>query len=694
MKKLKLFAVALMAAFSMGAMAEDVTFTMASIFDGNTQSAVVTEPVNATVTTTATKTNAKDGKLGSDGHYFQIVLAEATFSAVSINGYINTNDTEKNWSFQFSTDGGETWSEEVSQANDGTKSAHDIDVNAPVPSGANGFRVIRRAGTTAYVSSITLSLGAATPVVTYTVTYKANQDGVEDVVDNAARKVGANMFEAEEGKMFAGWNTAADGTGIAYEVGAALTADVTLYAQWTDIVACAEIIPATAGEALNVGDEVELDVYSEGGKIFVAGMKTAGSSIAYTSYGLQLGGGGADSIRVELNNYLQVGSIIQLKLLAGGTSERGLNLLTTAKKSVFAAKWTPKANGEEKIFTYVVTANDGLAGANKFLLQRNNSVYLASVMVAACGAAVPGIEVDNTPLLKVSKEEINLNVTAENATPSVTVLFSGKNLTSGTYNLTVPTLAGLTVNPTSVTVGEDGKLNASVTFAYVSEQDVAAGQAVVGLTIGALSKQVTINYSAVHAKAYMTSVNFEQEILDNGKNINRDMLLSAANIAFVNIDALDSLNDEKTNRNYPFLGLKLKKTDAKLAGWVAQGSTIKVRFGNVGADFKVAANGQEQTLTADDYANATVDDANELVFTATNADVYVEVICGSTNTLVVKQIMINEDIKTVVLPESPQGPVALDNVEAAEHAVKFVEDGQIYILKNGVRYNALGAVVK
>jgi len=41
--------------------------------------------------------------------------------------------------------------------------------------------------------------------------------------------------------------------------------------------------------------------------------------------------------------------------------------------------------------------------------------------------------------------------------------------------------------------------------------------------------------------------------------------------------------------------------------------------------------------------------------------------------------------------EVPDGSQAIDNIEAGEKAVKFFENGQLIILKNGVRYNALGA---
>lgn len=144
--------------------AADVTFTMSSIFDGSNQSANVTTPTAATVSTNASKSNAKTGKLGSDGHYFEIVLASETYTAASINGFINTNDQSKNWAFQFSTDGGTNWSSEVTQANDGNKTAHDIAVGVTIPANANGFRVVRRAGTSTQVNSITLTLaGPAGP---------------------------------------------------------------------------------------------------------------------------------------------------------------------------------------------------------------------------------------------------------------------------------------------------------------------------------------------------------------------------------------------------------------------------------------------------------------------------------------------------------------------------------------------------
>ena len=269
------------------------------------------------------------------------------------------------------------------------------------------------------------------------------------------------------------------------------------------------------------------------------------------------------------------------------------------------------------------------------------------------------------PVLGVSPAEISLNVTASNTNPSAKVTFSGKNLAAGTYNLSVPDLAGLTVSPASVTVGEDGKLNAEVTISYTSAVEVAAASTSVDLTIGALTKVVVVNYSATLTKKYMKSMNIEQLVLDNGTNYDIRAAFDAANIEYNNIDALDTLNDieEKTARNYAFLGLKIKKTDSKLAGWLKAGQTIKVRFGNVGADFLIRAMGMDSTGTAANFANTTVESNKVLEFTAP-IDMYLEIVCNSTKTLVIKQIMINQEIAPVVLP----APSAyLITIQAGEH---------------------------
>ncbi|MBO4250750.1 MAG: Ig-like domain-containing protein [Paludibacteraceae bacterium] len=361
---------------------------MSSIFTGSNQSATVTDPVDATVTTTSTASNAKSGKLGSDNQYFQIVLSTEKFSDVVFNGSINTNDVSKNWGFQFSTDGGATWKTEIMQAHDGIKEAHDIMVNADIPSNANGIRIIRHTSTSTVVNSITLTLGSATY---YAVTYKANNGTSEaDVVDLATRKAADCTFTAPANQVFKCWNTAANGSGNSYKPGQKVESDLTLYAQWKEITACAVLLPAASGATPAKGAEVALKSDSKGGKIIFAGAKDSNfeASFTYTADGLQMNKGGADSVRVQLDDPLQAGAIIELKVVQSmieNNKTRGFYLQSAAKNKVLEAAWVPTAVGEERTFSYTVKANDGLEGKNVFIIARNNSAVLASVTVSNCG---------------------------------------------------------------------------------------------------------------------------------------------------------------------------------------------------------------------------------------------------------------------------------------------------------------------
>ncbi len=391
-----------------------------------------------------------------------------------------------------------------------------------------------------------------------------------------------------------------------------------------------------------------------------------------------------------------------ISVWARSTSNRNINAVTVSEDLKSSAQSTSnvefeRTGGNE---SYAIPKN---ACDNEFTLTFSDAVAANSyIQIVLNGNAeivavtLIGGTPSTDPVLNVDKEEVTLAVTAAEPSAEAVVKFTGKNLAVGEYALNVPNVADLTVSPTSVTVGEDGKLNAQVTITYASTVDVAAASTAISLTIGELSKSVAINYSAALAKQYLAnSLNIEQLVLDNGVGYDIAAAFAAANIDYNNIDALDSLNDDpsKTNRNYAFLGLKLKKADAKLGCWLQAGHSIKIRFGNVGANFLVSANGSAQTMT-NALANTSVESANELPFTATE-DTYLEIICNSTKTLVVKQIMLDEDIQAVTLPDPL--PTGINNAEEAVKAVKavkFFQNGQLMIEKNGVIYNAQGAIVK
>ena len=115
------------------------------------------------------------------------------------------------------------------------------------------------------------------------------------------------------------------------------------------------------------------------------------SSISYTEKGLLLGGGGKDSVRVELNNKMKIGTVITVKLMSYGTTSRGLNLQRYTGSSLSTVKmlgWSGETtDGAVESFSYTVTADD-FNNATSFVLARNNSVYIQSLTVANCGDAV------------------------------------------------------------------------------------------------------------------------------------------------------------------------------------------------------------------------------------------------------------------------------------------------------------------
>ena len=408
--------------------AEDVTFEITSYFDGSSVDPVeVTEPVDAVISTNASKSNAKDGKLGSDGHYFQIVLKSQTFSAASINGYINTTSTEKNWGFQFSVDGGENWGDELLQANDGEKSHHDIPVEVEIPAGANGFRVVRKAGTSTLVQSITLTLGG-------------------DPVPSDPTPVVTDMtFTDQEGKA---------------------------------------VIDANAG-----------------------------------------------TITAQIKN--------------GGD----LTAITPQFKGKNIKGWTPE-------------------GAQDF---------------------------SNGPV---------------------------------DYSIS----------------GEGPVVNFSVTITEAPKEEPGETK-------------------------YISSLFFEQIVLDEGVKYDIEGALTAHNYNFENINSLDSLNDEKDLRNEPYLGLKIKKSGGYISGTLKGGSTVRVKFGYVAEVVNVSVNNSSQALEPIDNR------LDNLEFTAPE-DVHIKISTTSDKTVVLKQIAVDEDIRDVTLPESPSSdPVAVSNVLISKETLSL-EVGQ------------------
>ena len=109
---------------------------------------------------------------------------------------------------------------------------------------------------------------------TYTVSFNANggEDSMSDQIftDGEAQALTANAF-TRSGYDFAGWNTAANGSGSSYTDGQSVTAtgNMTLYAQWTPTgTYSVSMTDATGAADYHAGDSVSVNVAVSGGKIY------------------------------------------------------------------------------------------------------------------------------------------------------------------------------------------------------------------------------------------------------------------------------------------------------------------------------------------------------------------------------------------------------------------------------------------
>lgn len=266
---------------------------------------------------------------------------------------------------------------------------------------------------------------------------------------------------------------------------------------------------------------------------------------------------------------------------------------------------------------------------------------------------------------------------------------------------------------------------------------------------------VATTFYAKFENAYATSVNFEKIVMQNGKGYAIIPQLGTQHYASNITGSLDSLDNSKSDslRNYAYLGLKVKQSGALLNFRLAKDNTVKIKFGNVAKTPKASINGGDYadititdkvyTYTAEEDALISIKmmDGNAVVFqqimigedlqapelydikyTTTNDHGTIsgvkKGIPGETikvyenrqggwklHTITVNGEVIDESetmsIFEFIMPNAVANvsgtfevATSLDNTEDNTKAVKMIENGQIVIIKNGVRYNVLGAVLK
>ena len=157
------------------------------------------------------------------------------------------------------------------------------------------------------------------------------------------------------------------------------------------------------------------------------------------------------------------------------------------------------ANGSLKI-----SAN-GLSASNKYLVRiegTNGDMTLYAVRFTT--------SVSTDPTISSTPSQITLKAVESGVAVNSSFTINGQNLTPGTYNLTVPSVTGLTVSPTSFTVGADGKVSQAVSVSYSSTENVSEKTVNITSTVGNVNLNVPVNYSATVVAWTLQSISGEK----------------------------------------------------------------------------------------------------------------------------------------------------------------------------------------
>ena len=182
---------------------------------------------------------------------------------------------------------------------------------------------------------------------------------------------------------------------------------------------------------------------------------------------------------------------------------------------------------------------------------------------------------------------------------------------------------------------------------------------------------ITVNFAPVPTAS--SSINIEQNILDNTKKWNVASALTAANIVTDGQNGLDSINESKPYRNYAFWGLKLKKNDADiLKVIVPAGKVLNIKIGSIGAAVNVLINGEAYTTIPADKDK--INHFFHLDATANPREVIFHTTANETTTL--QQVKIGEECDDFTLPAlyTVTYNAGAGSCEKASDFVEFADD--------------------
>ena len=283
---------------------------------------------------------------------------------------------------------------------------------------------------------------------------------------------------------------------------------------------------------------------------------------------------------------------------------------------------------------------------------------------------------DLTPQLSVSPKALALAVSPLMPEQSATFTLLGKNLTEGTYSFDVPAVDGLTVEPSSFTVS-GGELEETFTVTYTSSADVDEAVANITAVVDGVEATVAVTYKS-RATAYeqkevseattwdWTTLKETVELKAETSPSNQDEFVFQELEDKIDFGSFDAQSIVISNAQFPSRAGKFQNGTIKFKTSVA--GVITVDFSDTGA--KVSDTAVERYLnvngtnteyftkrdgTSDRKTTGEIEvPAGEVSITGMGAD-------GATK----QAICI---YKITFEPKDPSTGIALDNVEASQHA--------------------------
>ena len=342
-----------------------------------------------------------------------------------------------------------------------------------------------------------------------------------------------------------------------------------------------------------------------------------------------------------------------------------------------------------------------------------NTLYIERAEGSSTGIAAIKVTRSNEPYLDVTKTSLSFHASPLKNSITEEFQLAGERLTDGTYNLTVPSVTGLTVSPTSFTV-TDGVVNQKISVTYTSTEDVAKNTANIVATVGSYSATVSVSYQSRAALIEQTTVS--QETTWDWTKLTETVQLTAEttpkntdSFVLANLDYLIDFGTFKasdiviSNAVYPSRAGKFQ--DGTIGFKTSTTGTIVVDFSDTGSsgtgvDRFLYVNGTKTNYSTKRDGTADRRTTDEIEIAAGN--VTINAMTEDTENpgqmkaaaICVYSIKFTPKDVTDPIPAA----TGIKGVEAAATAApavkKYLENGQIVIEKAGKKFTAAGAQLK